>query len=234
MAQLAATQLNGTPTAHAAGGRRRTRHLLFAGGVAGPLYLLVGGAEALTRPGFDPLRDDWSLLSNGALGWIQIALFIGTGLLTMVGALGMRRALDGGRASTWGPLLIGLYGLGLIGAGIFLADPVRGFPPGTQADAHAISWHGLMHFVSGGIGFIGLIAACLVFARRFLALGQKDWAAYSIATGVLFFAAFVGVATGSQPGGSLLVVVTVAFTVAVVMGWAWISLLAARLMREVR
>jgi hypothetical protein len=92
----------------------------------------------------------------------------------------------------------------------------------------------LMHFVSGGIGFIGLIAACLVFARRFLALGQKDWAAYSIATGVLFFAAFVGVATGSQPGGSLLVVVTVAFTVAVVMGWAWISLLAARLMREVR
>ena len=224
----------GTSSAVTSGASRSARSLLMASLVAGPLYVLVGGAEALTRPGFDPTRDDWSLLSNGGLGWIQVALFIVTGLLTIAGALGMRRALAGGRASTWGPLLIALYGLGLIGAGVFVADPARAFPPGTPADAHAISWHGLMHFVCGGVGFIGLIAVCMVFARRFAGLGQRAWAAYSVATGVVFFAAFVGVAAGSQPGGPLLLLVTLAFTGAVVLGWAWIAALSVRLIVELR
>jgi hypothetical protein len=144
----------------------------------------------------------------------------------------MRRSLAGGRGATWGPLLVGVYGLGLLGAGIFSADPARGFPPGTPADASAVSWHGLMHFVSGGVGFIGLIAACLVFARRFAGAEQKGWAIYSLVTGVLFFAAFFGIASGSQQGGTILVFVTLAFTVAVVLGWAWVSALSARLLTE--
>jgi hypothetical protein len=127
-------------------------------------------------------------------------------------------------------LLVGLYGLGLIGAGVFVADPALGFPPGTPADANTISWHGIMHFVSGGIGFLGLIAACLVFAYRFATLKQLGWAAYSLVTGVLFFAAFFGIATGSQQQGSMLTFVILAFSVAVVLGWAWISAMAARLM----
>jgi hypothetical protein len=50
-----------------------------------------------------------------------------------------------------------LYGLGLIGAGFFRADPALGFPPGLPADAYGtISWHGMMHFVVGAIGFFGL------------------------------------------------------------------------------
>jgi hypothetical protein len=234
MDRLMTTRAAGTARTETASTAKSTRALLVAGLVAGPLYVLVGSVEALTRPGFDPARDDWSLLSNGDLGWIQIALFISTGVLTIAGAIGMRRALAGGRGSTWGPRLVALYGLGLIGAGIFIADPARGFPPGTPADAHAISLHGLMHFVSGGVGFIGLIAACMVFARRFAVQGQRWWAAFSIATGVLFFAAFVGIATGSQPGGPFLVLVTLAFTTAVVLGWAWVSAVAAKLMRESR
>jgi Protein of unknown function (DUF998) len=230
MANLMTTPAAGMASPDSGKTGTSTRRLLTAGLVAGPLYLLVGSAEALTRPGFDPTRDDWSLLSSGDLGWIHIALFISTGLLTIAGAAGMRRALAGGRGSTWGPRLVGLYGLGLIGAGIFIADPARGFPPGTPADAQAISWHGLLHLVSGGVGFAGLIAACMVFARRFAGLGQRTWAAYSVATGVLFFAAFVGIASGSQSGGPVLVGVTLAFTAAVVLGWAWISALAAKLM----
>jgi Protein of unknown function (DUF998) len=234
MAQLMRTPTAEMATVHSRRIGKSTRRLLTAGLIAGPLYLLVGSVEALTRSGFDPARDDWSLLSNGGLGWIHIALFIGTGVLTIAGAVGMRRALVAGRASTWGPLLVGLYGLGLIGAGIFIADPARGFPPGTPADAHAISWHGLMHLLTAGVGFIGLIAACVVFARRFAGLGQTGWAAYSVTTGVAFFAAFVGVATGSQRGGPVLVLVTLAFTAAVVLGWAWISALAAKLMVDPR
>jgi hypothetical membrane protein len=208
------------------------RAALACGVVAGPIYIVVGVIEMLTRPGFDPTRHDLSLMSNGDWGWIHIAMLVLTGLLTIVGAVGMRLVLRGSRGGTWGPLLVGVYGLGLIGAGFFTADPALGFPPGTPADAHAVSWHGLLHFVSGGIGFLALIAACFVFARRFAAQRLRGWAVYSVATGVLFFVAFVGIAVGSQAKGPLLTFVILAFSVAVVLGWAWISVMAARLLAE--
>ncbi len=160
-----------------------TRALLACGVVAGPLYLVVGVTQALTRRGFDITRHDLSLLSNGALGWIQISNLVVSGLLVLVAAVGMRRVLRAGRGRWWGPALVGVYGLGLIGAGIFTADPALGFPPGTPADAHTISGHGLLHFICGGVGFLALIVACLVLARRFAAVGRRGWAAYSVVTG---------------------------------------------------
>ena len=209
-----------------------TRVLLLCGVVAGPLYVIVGVIEMLTRSGFDPTRHDLSLMSNGDWGWIHISLLILTGLLTIAGAVGMRRVLRGGRGGTWGPLLLGIYGLGLIGAGFFTADPALGFPPGTPADAHAISWHGLLHFICGVIGFLGLIAACFVFARRFAAQRQRGWVAYSVATGVIYLAAFAGIAVGSNSVGVIMTIVILAFSVAVVLGWAWVSVMAAKLLSE--
>ena len=209
-----------------------TRVLLLCGVVAGPLYVIVGVIEMLTRPGFDPTRHDLSLMSNGDWGWIHISLLILTGLLTIAGAVGMRRVLRGGRGGTWGPILLGMYGLGLIGAGFFTADPALGFPPGTPANAHAVSWHGLLHFICGGIGFLGLIAACFVFARRFAAQRQRGWVAYSVATGVIYLAAFAGIAVGSNSVGVITTVVILAFSVAVVLGWAWVSAIAVKLLSE--
>lgn len=209
---------------------RLTRALLVCGVVAGPLYILVGAVEMLTRPRFDITRHDLSLMSNGDWGWIHIALLIATGLLTIAGAGGMRRVLRGDRGGTWGPLLIGIYGLGLIGAGVFVADPALGFPLGTPVDAHTVSGHGLMHFICGGVGFLALIAACFVFGRRFATRGLRGWAAYSVVTGVLYFAAFIGIAAGSKNSGAVLTFVILAFTVAVALGWAWVAAMAARLM----
>jgi hypothetical membrane protein len=196
--------------------------------VAGPIYIVVGVIEMLTRPGFDITRHDLSLLANGAWGWVHSTLLVATGLLTVAGAAGLRRVLGGGRGGTSVPLLLAVYGLGLVGAGFFTADPAFGFPPGTPASAHTVSWHGLLHLVSGGIGFLGLIAACLLSARRFGADGRRGWAVYSLATGVLYFAAFVGIAAGSGQGGTLMTAVIVAFSVAVVLGWAWISAMTVR------
>src|SRR2546430_9883457 len=207
-----------------------TRVLLLCGVVAGPLYVIVGVIEMLTRPGFDPTRHDLSLMSNGDWGWIHFILLILTALLTIAGAVGMRRALRGGGGGTWGPLLLGIYGLGLIGAGFFTADPALGFPPGTPANAQAVSWHGLLHFICGGIGFIGLIAACFVFARRFAAQSQRGWVAYCVVTGVIYLVAFVGIAVGSSAAGVITTVVILAFSVAVVIGWAWISVISTKLL----
>ncbi len=163
-------------------------------------------------------------MSIGDLGWIQIASFLISGVLVIAGAIGMRRVMRSGRGRTWGPLLVGLFGLGLIAAGIFVPDPINGFPPGMPASS-SISWHALLHFVSAAIGFLGLIAACFVFARRFVALRQAGWAAYSLATGVLFLGAFIGVASGAR-----VVALNLAFLVAVIVGWIWISVISARLM----
>jgi hypothetical protein len=207
---------------------------LLAGGIAaGPLYILVGAIEMLTRPGFNPTRHDLSLMSNGDFGWVHISLLIVTGLLVVASSVGMRQALREGRATLWAPLLIGLYGLGLVGAGIFVADPAYGFPPGTPADAHAVSWHGLLHFVSGAVGFVGFIAACFVIARRFSSRHERGWAAFSRVTGAVFAAAFLGIAAGAQQGGLVSTVVILAFTAAVVLGWTWLSAMQLQLTKEV-
>ena len=205
--------------------------LLVCGAAAGPLYVTLGVIQMLIRPGYDPTRHDLSLMSNGELGWIQIANFVMTGLLVIAGTVGMRHVLRGSQGGTWGPLLVSIYGLGLIGAGIFVADPALGFPPGTPADAHEISGNGIMHFVAGGIGFLALIAACFVFARRFSKLQQRGLALFSVLTGIVFFAAFFGIATGAQLGGTVLVVVTLAFTAAVLIAWAWLSTMFLHLIR---
>jgi hypothetical protein len=204
--------------------------LLLCGVVAGPLYVLAGAIQMLVRAGFDPTRHALSLMSNGDLGWVQIANFLVTGILVIACSLGMRQLLHPGRGGTLGPILVGLYGLGLIGAGIFVADPALGFPPGTPEGPPAVVTRaGMLHFVSGGVGFLGLIGACFVFARRFAAWQQRGWAVYSMATGLIFFVAFLGIASGSKKSWLI-----VAFTAAVVLAWSWLSLVSARLMTELR
>src|SRR3954451_13607391 len=154
-------------------GTRLTRSLLGYGMIAGPCYVVVSLAQALTRDGFRLDRHAWSLLENGRPGWIQITNFVLTGLMTVAAAAGLRRALPAGRTRTWAPPLIGVYGASLVGAGIFRADPARGFPVGTP-EVTAVSWHGTLHFTLGGIGFLCLIAACLVLGAHFARNGRPD------------------------------------------------------------
>jgi hypothetical protein len=84
-----------------------------------------------------------------------------------------------------------------------------------------------LHFITAGIGFLALIAACFVIARRFAAQGQREWTVFSRVTGVIFFAAFVGVATGSGHSWSV-----IGFWIGIVVAWGWLSTLAVRLLTE--
>lgn len=205
-----------------------SRSLLGYGVIAGPIYLTVGLIQALTRDGFDLSRHDLSLLANGDFGWVQITNLVLTGVMTIAAAVGMRRVLRRGPAGTWAPRLIGVYGAGLIAAGAFVADPMNGFPLGTPAGPPAaVSWHGMLHLVSGAVGFLCLIAACFVVAQRFAGRGQHGWAWYSRTTGAVFLAGFVGIASGS---GSSAVVL--GFWIAVVAAWAWVSALSVHLYRQ--
>jgi hypothetical protein len=159
--------------------------LLACGVIAGPLFLAVSLAQASTRHGYDLNHHPISLLSLGDLGWVQIANFVGCGALLVACAVGMRRALYPGRGSTWGPLLIGVNGLGLIVAGVFVTDPGAGFPPGAPAGPpEHITWHGILHEVGFGLATLGWLAACFVLLRRFTATGERGWVAACIAAPV--------------------------------------------------
>jgi hypothetical protein len=164
----------------------RTRLMLACGAIAGPMFVALVVGQELTRDGFDPRRHPLSLLSLGDLGWLQIANFVVAGVLALVSAIGLRRALRPGRGGTWGPVLIAVYGIGLIWGGVFVADPAFGYPVGTPDGAPAqLSWHGILHGIAPAAAGIALIAACFVFARRYAGQGRRGWAAYCVATAVL-------------------------------------------------
>jgi hypothetical protein len=160
------------------------RNLLYCGIVAGPLFIAATLIQAFTRTGFDLARHPLSLLSLGSLGWVQIVNFVVSGILYVLGAVGLRAALRQSRGDTWGPLFVGLSGIGLIIAGVFTADPGAGFRPGAPAGAPTMSWHGLLHEIGFMLSFVGAIGACAVFARRYAALGRRGWMVAALATPV--------------------------------------------------
>ena len=199
-----------------------TKLLLLCGAIAGPLFIFTLLLQDYTRPGFDPRLDLLSLLSLGDWGWVQIANFILAGLLNLLYAVGLWRRLHPGRGGTWGPILIGAYGLGLILVGIFRTDPANGFPPGVPA-ATQPSWHGAIHALGALFVFIMLSAALMVFVRLFLAWKERWWAFYCLASAVLFLLIFFTGFTNAAFTARTL-------RLAVLIGWMAASLVAIKLL----
>ncbi|WP_433264833.1 DUF998 domain-containing protein [Micromonospora vinacea] len=198
----------------------RDRLLLLGGVLAGPIFVASAIVQAATRDGFDFRRHPVSVLSAGELGWIQIVTFLVTGVLCTLAAETLRRRT--GPGSVWLPRLLALYGLGLVGAAIFSADPADGFPAGTPRGAGEISWHGGLHFLVAAVAFVSLIVATVVAARRASRQGARGRAAYSLVIGVFFAVAWVTLIVRPAPA------VMVAFGLAVTAGWLWVSVTFAR------
>ena len=228
MTQLTTPYMSTAATTTSASSARITRKLLGCGVAAGPLFLGVATLQILTREGFDLRRHAISVLSLGDYGWIQIANFILSGLLTVAFAVGLWRTLHPGRAGTWGPLLIAANGIGLIMGGLFVTDAGAGFPPGApQAIPDLLSWHAIVHSVAFFLAVLSIVAASFVFLRRFVGLRQWRWAAYCAVTGV-------GMPAFVIAGMSYLSLVGVLFFVMAVLMCAWVTAMAARLMSETR
>jgi hypothetical protein len=218
-----------------AGAARRavnTKTLLACGAIAGPLFTLAWAVEGATRANYHPLRHPVSSLELGPLGWTQQANFIVSGGLTLAFAVGLRRALRPMGGSTWGPLLVGAHAIGLLGAGIFVTDPVSGYPPGTPDHLQTYgSAHAALHDLFSVGTFVGLPIACLVMARRFAGWGQRGWALYSAATGVVFAVGFVLSSTAFNQVEPLVAFGGLFQRATITLGWTWLTLLAVHLLK---
>ncbi len=121
--------------------------------------------------------------------------------------------------------------IGLIGAGIFVTDPVNGFPPGTPDQVLHPTLHGSLHDLLSVPGFIALIGACFVFSRWFAKRGERRWAIYSTLSGVVFVVAF-GLATMAFSQVESLVNFGGLFQrIAVIAGLSWLTMLAIFFLR---
>ncbi|MFD7065462.1 DUF998 domain-containing protein [Streptomyces sp. NPDC059906] len=196
--------------------------LLACGMAAGPLFTVAYLLEGASRVGYKPFRHPVSSLTLGRAGLAQTASFLCTGLLSLLFAVGL---WDTG-SSRWGALLIGVWAVGLLGAGAFRTDPVSGYPVGTPDQLQHPTRLGALHDLFSLIGFLALAAACFVFALS----APLGWALYSIVRGVLFATtmALASVAFSQRQGwvdlGGLIQ------RVSLTIGWTWQTLTAVRLL----
>lgn len=200
-----------------------TRSLLGWGVVAGPFYLIIGVAQALTRDGFKLSEYPLSLLMRGDFGWIQVANLALTGLMILAAAVGFARVMH--KRTVGVPL--GIYGVCLLVSAAFPPDPVDGFPPGSQApDTPSAS--ALAHFGAGTVGFVALAVAAALAARWFTSQAHGGTARLSYAAAAVIVVGFVGgAALASSAAG------VAALWLVVVVGFGWLLVASSRAYRIV-
>jgi len=136
------------------------------------------------------------------------------------------------------PALIFGVGLGLIGSGVFVTDPVAGFPPSgdaviatddTPLPRHVVpSRGGQLHNLCAIPIFAGIPTAALTCAVSAVRRREYRWVSYSTGSAVAMVGAFglVGAAFGGEPrlanhGG-------VFQRASIASGFGWLSALSFR------
>jgi hypothetical protein len=202
--------------------------------VAGPLFVGAFSAIGARTSGYDWRRHAVSSLANGRLGVMQRANFIATGVLYVAAASGLARSpgrIVGSRAI---PVLVAAAGLGLVGSGVFVTDPVGGFPPDPTEDqtsdaaaspTQQMTRTGMLHNVCAVPIFLGIPVAGLIAAASFARNREYAWAGYSAGSsfGMIAWFALFGAAlrhSGRTAG---------AFQrLSIATGFGWLSALSLR------
>jgi Protein of unknown function (DUF998) len=174
------------------------------------------------------VRHPVSSLALSRFGWTQTLNFTVVGLLTLAFTLGLVR-LPGVRHKVGG-ILVGIWGVGLIGAGAFVTDPVSGYPPGTPPMPVEASTSGALHDLFSVAAFFALSAACFVLAG-----GEGPrWTIFSVLSGAAFLGAFFVSGLGFGQAEPFVEFAGLWQRVCVLIGWTWLTMLALRLLRQER
>lgn len=170
--------------------------------------MLVFLVNDRVKDDYDPVRDFVSEAAIGPGGWVQIANFLVTATLLIAFAAGVSRAV-----SRWTGRLIGLAGVGLVLAGIFVTDPAPTDAPTT---------HGLIHNGVSVVVFASLAGACFTAARW---RPTSGWRWYCRTVGVAIPVLFL-LAGGIEPATGIFQRLYLAA------GWTWLGALGWRALRN--
>jgi hypothetical protein len=150
-------------------------------------------------------------------------------VLVVLFAIGLRRALRPGAGAVVVPLLVAVWGLGLIGAGVFVTDPVGGYPTA----ASPVTWHGRLHDLAFSLpGFAALTLAMLTAGVAFARRRSGRFAGYSALSGMAFAALFVFATMGFAGADPWAATAGLWQRLCVSVGWLWLALLAVHCRRN--
>ncbi len=213
---------------------------IACGVVAGPLFVSSFTVIGARRAGYDWRRHAVSSLAAGQGGCSQRANFALTGALYCIAAHGLARSPRRAAGPRVVPALIFGVGVGLVGSGLFVTDPVAGFPPSSRdqegADRAlpvAPTGSGKLHNLCAIPIFAGIPVAALISATSAARSGEYRWASYSAGSALSMTSAFVlfGAAFGGKPrlagrGG-------VFQRISVTAGFGWLSELSLRTLTSI-
>jgi hypothetical protein len=131
-----------------------------AGIIASILFVVIFTIEGIYRPGYSSIGMYVSALSLGSRGFIQIANFLIFGILFLLFARNVAAEFKKSNVSQIGPILLTIFAICLFLSGPFVMDPF-GTPP------QAMTIHGVVHSILGGIAFLIMPISCFVFLRVF-------------------------------------------------------------------
>ena len=194
--------------------------LLLVGVTAAVVFVAVLLIEGARRPDYDPMYHTGSELELGERGWVQRANFLLMGGGVLAYSVGVARTLN----TNVSAVLLAVFGLGLIVAGVFAPDPVRGYPPGAQSEAPAkLTWQHWVHAVVGGpVAFFALFAACLTVAGHL----EGAWRLYTVLTAVAGLALTISTALAFQKDAAKTGLIQRCL---ILVYWIWIVLLGIHL-----
>lgn len=211
--------------------------------VSAPLFIAAFSAIGATRPGYDWRGEPVSSLGIGEEGWRQQTNFIVTGGLYLLAALGLRQCPRRSVGARIVPALIAGAGVGLIGSGLFVTDPVAAFQPATPEEDGANSANppdaaptrsGKLHNISAIPIFVCLPIAALVSAVGAFRRGDVRWAGYSASSGLAMVASFIAFGAAFRPDSSLAGRGGVFQRLSIASGFGWLTVLSLRALSSLR
>lgn len=192
---------------------RARRVLIWAGGLAPIVFTIVYAIDGFIRPSYSAAYRPISDLGVGPNGLIQVFNFVVLGVLIV--GLAASVPVPSQIAGRPGTILLALFGVGLIVAGIFVTDVGRG----------ALTVHGAVHQFASFVAFNSLIATIFVTAWHARRLDrERPWMVYSLVSGLAVMIALAGFGYSMAMSGPAGLFERIAGTV----GLAWVSVLAFR------
>lgn len=206
----------------------KDKWLVICGAIAGLLFTFSWIIQEGFREGYNPIMIPISSLAIGPFGWIQSATFLISGALIILFAYGLwkisKKEYKG--VSKWGPILILICGIGLIGAGCFITDPMNSYPEGTPVVNDNPSFDSVMHQLFSSFLFFGLPITCFIFGNYFAAKKELKWLIYSFLSGILFLALFLVTSMGFSQIAGLQFYAGLLQRITLTIGFLWMILLS--------